>query len=174
MIDATTAVHYDELAARLRITIAAAKRTVQRHRWRRTKDNHGRVLVHVPDEYLARRDDGRRDGRSAGVHDDRHEGCHEGPRDDQHDGSQARDETELLARLSAVQAELVQMAERTGAAESTVTQLRAQLAETQARADELRTDRDRWQRQAEEALRQLGERRPGLIERIAAVLRRAG
>src|SRR5919202_785405 len=130
MTDATTAVHYDELAARLRITMAATKRTVQRHRWRRTKDNHGRVLVHVPDEYLARRDDGRRDGRSAD------------PRDGRQDGRQAGGEAELLARLSAVQAELVEMAQRLGAAEN-----RAGAAE--AIAAELRQDRDVWRARAE-------------------------
>src|SRR3954454_8642170 len=53
----TTALSYEALADRLGITIATAKRTVHRHRWKRTRDNHGKTVVYVPDEYLARRDE---------------------------------------------------------------------------------------------------------------------
>src|SRR5918912_1781962 len=122
----------------MKTSIAATKRTVQRHLWRRTKDNPGRVLVHVPDEYLARRDDGRHAGRSADARDGRHDDS----RDGRQDGRQAGGEAELLARLSAVQAELVEMAQRLGAAEN-----RADAAE--AIADELRQDRDVWRARAE-------------------------
>src|SRR5919199_586971 len=52
---ATTVLTFEDLARRLGVRVETARRMTTRHRWRKTKDNHGRALVHVPDEYLARR-----------------------------------------------------------------------------------------------------------------------
>ena len=52
----TVALGYEELARRLGITMNSVRRTVNRHRWRKVRGNNGRTLIHVPEEYLTRRD----------------------------------------------------------------------------------------------------------------------
>ena len=48
----TLALAYDEIARRLGITIASARRLVHRRRWQKTRSNDGRALVQVPVEFL--------------------------------------------------------------------------------------------------------------------------
>ena len=48
----TLALSYDEIARRLGITIASARRLVHRRRWQKTRSNDGRALVQVPVEFL--------------------------------------------------------------------------------------------------------------------------
>jgi ATP/maltotriose-dependent transcriptional regulator MalT len=55
---------------------------------------------------------------------------------------------------------LIEMARRQGASEAEANALKAQV-------EEVRTERDAWRGQAEEAMRQLAEqRRPGLLARL--------
>jgi hypothetical protein len=167
----TTPLSYEALADRLGITIATAKRTVHRHRWKRTRDNHGKTVVYVPDEYFARRDENfeaaqRTRQRASDGHDPGHVS---GVADGHVSGHISGDV--ILSRLAELQRELAEMARKLGAADNRV-------AAAEAMAAELRQDRDRWaaqaeaaQQQAQEALRQLAERRPGLLARL---FRRAG
>jgi hypothetical protein len=213
---ATTALTYEALADRLGVTVNTVKRMASRHRWRKTRDNHGRALVHVPDDYLAHRDAletaqrARQAAASGHTHSDADGDVNGHVHGDAHGHA-------LLARLATLQAELADLARKLGAAESRadaadvlVAELRtdrdaayareiaererhaaevarlegALVAEADAarsEADALRQDRDHWremavtaQRQADETLRQLTERRPGVIKRITAVLRRFG
>ena len=123
----TVAIGYEELSRRLGITIYSARRITNRHRWHRTRGNDGHTLVHVPVEYLERR--GADDEKP--VH-----------RTDLRTVRQTVIETELLAKLMELQAEMAAQAQRLGAAES-----RADAAE--ALVSELRADRDRWHQAAE-------------------------
>ena len=155
----TTALGYAELARRLGVKTPTARRMANRHRWRKTRDNHGRALVHVPDEYLAQRDNAletvsKTDLETAPL-----------PALETSGGTDPMTVhlATLMTRLGELERELMDTVHKLGVAETEAASMRATV-------EELRADRDRWVEQA----RQLAERRPGLIERIAAVLRRAG
>ena len=124
----TLALSYDELAKRLGITIASSRRLVHRRRWMKAKGNDGRALVQIPVEFLDSRPDDSRSDSPNGHHRDSHQ---DSP-DDSPNGI-----SEVLARLTAAQAELVEMARRLGAAEGEVERLRDHLAFERERAERL-------------------------------------
>ena len=128
----TRALHYDELAKRLGITIASSRRLVHRRRWMKAKGNDGRALVQIPVEFLdSRPDDSRSDNPSDSPNGSQHD-SHQASPDDSPNGI-----SEVLARLTAAQAELVEMARRLGAAEGEVERLRDHLAFEHERAERL-------------------------------------
>ena len=101
---ATVALTYEQLGERLGITVPSVRRMVNRHRWRKARANDGRTLVSVPEEYLAAREAAPMPAlevvpEAAPV---------------------PALEADLVARLTALQAELVEMARRAGAAEALV------------------------------------------------------
>jgi hypothetical protein len=124
----TLALSYDELAKRLGITIASSRRLVHRRRWMKARGNNGRALVQIPVEFLDSRPDDSRSDSPNGHHRDSHQ---DSP-DDSPNGI-----SEVLARLTAAQAELVEMARRLGAAEGEVERLRDHLAFERERAERL-------------------------------------
>ena len=121
----TVALSYGELAARLGITVASARRLVHRRRWTKTKGNDELAVVQVPVEFL----DGRLSDSPNGSQHDSHQ--------DSPDASPGDGVAELLARLTAAHAELVEMARRLGAAEGEVERLRGDLAIERERAERL-------------------------------------
>jgi hypothetical protein len=148
----TVAMTYEELAERLRISVPSARRLVLRRRWRKGRGNDGRSVVQVPEEFLQRRDDSRADV----TPDD----PLTAPPADPVTVAEPAGMADLLARLAAVQDKLIEMARRQGASEAEANALKAQV-------EEVRTERDAWRGQAEEAMRQLAEqRRPGLLARL--------
>jgi hypothetical protein len=52
----TLALSYDEIAGRLGIAVASARRLVHRKKWPKGKGNDGRVIVQVPVEFCEGRD----------------------------------------------------------------------------------------------------------------------
>src|SRR3954471_6663519 len=148
----TVAMTYEELAQRLRISVPSARRLVLRRRWRKGRGNDGKSIVQVPEEFLQRREDSRADDASDDVLID--------AGTDHAAGTEPAGMADLMARLTAAQDQLVEMARRQGASEAEANALKAQV-------EEARTERDAWRRQAEEAMRQLAEqRRPGLLARL--------
>ena len=121
----TVALSYGELATRLGITVASARRLVHRRRWTKTKGNDGLALVQVPVEFL--------DGRPCDSPDGNQHDSHQ----DSPDASPGDNVAELLARLTAAHAELIEMARRLGAAEGEVERLRGDLAIERERAERL-------------------------------------
>jgi len=117
----TVALSYGELAARLGIIVTSARRLVHRRRWTKTKGNDGLAVVQVPVEFL----DGRPSDSPNGSE-------HDSP-----DASPGDGVAELLARLTAAHAELIEMARRLGAAEGEVERLRGDLAIERERAERL-------------------------------------
>ena len=135
----TLALSYDEIASRLGITTASARRLVQRRRWQKGKGNDGRAVVQVPVEFLGRRGDSRQDSPDGEPHDSR-------------SGSPSDSPTvsDLIARLAAAQAALLDTTCRLGMAEGavaalheTVAALKAALASSEDRAAQIRDERDR-------------------------------
>jgi len=120
----TVALSYGELAARLGITVASARRLVHRRRWTKTKGNDGLAVVQVPVEFL--------DGRPSSPNGTQHDSHQDSP-----DASPGDGVAELLARLTAAHAELIEMARRLGAAEGEVERLRGDLAIERERAERL-------------------------------------
>ena len=91
----------------------------------KAKGNDGRALVQVPVEFLdSRPDDDPGDGPNGSQHDS--------PNDSPSDGV-----VEILARLTAAHAELIEMARRLGAAEGEVERLRGNLTFERERAERL-------------------------------------
>jgi hypothetical protein len=127
----TLALSYDEIARRLSITIASARRLVHRRRWQKTRSNDGRALVQVPVEFLdSRPNDVPSDGpggRPNGQHD-----SHRDSPDDSPNGV-----AEVLARLAVLQDELIATTRRLGAAEGELAVLRGNLATERERAERL-------------------------------------
>src|SRR3954454_19875632 len=74
---ATTALTYEELAARTGMSLALARRLVHRRKWRKAKGNDDRAVVQVPDDFL---------DHHKGKHPDAHDGAHHGVHDDDHHG----------------------------------------------------------------------------------------
>jgi hypothetical protein len=119
----TTALSYDDLARRLGVTVASARRLVHRRRWQKSRANDGRALVQVPQEFLDLRSDSHHDD-----HDDSHDGS---PSDSHHpshqgssDASHSDNVAAVLARLTVAQAELVELSRRLGVAEGELEILR--------------------------------------------------
>jgi hypothetical protein len=127
----TVAMTYDALAARLGISVASARRLVQRRRWTKSVGNDGRAVVMVPVEFLAERDNDK--GRDAATG---HEDIDPAVVTDPPTAAGTDLTTDLVARLTAVQAEMAEMARKLGTAEG---ELRA----TQAERDHLRELLDR-------------------------------
>jgi hypothetical protein len=118
----TRALSYDEIADEFGIEVASARRLVHRKRWAKTRGNDGRAIVQVPTEFFERRPhDSPRD-----EPDDRH---NDSPDDSPSDSPVS----EVLTRLAAAQAELVEMARRLGVAEGELEVLRPE----RERADRL-------------------------------------
>ncbi len=156
----TVAISYEELSRRTGITIHSARRITNRHRWRKTRGNDGRTLVHVPVEYLEKHDADSRKPAQETV-----------PETVPLTVQGTVLETEILVKLERLQAELVELARKLGASET-------ETASAKAMLDELRADRDAWraqaetaQQQAQQMLQRLTERKPGLFARL---FRRAG
>ena len=150
----TTALRYDELAHRLGIKVPTARRMANKHRWRKTKDNHGRALVHVPEEYFARRAETlEAPPRASASGSAPMPGLMPAPGPDPVPAHMAA----LMARLEVLEHELMDAVQRLGAAEGA---LRV-----------VTDDRDRWHAMAEALQRQLAERRPGWLSRL---FRKAG
>jgi chromosome segregation ATPase len=137
----TVALGYEELARRLGITMNSVRRTVNRHRWRKVRGNNGRTLIHVPEEYLARRDAER--GASETATGTAPEAVHE-------IATETVPVAELIEQLAALQAEMAALAQRlataegrAGTAEAKAEGLEAVLAVERRQASELRAERDR-------------------------------
>ena len=101
---ATVALTYEQIGQRLGITVPSVRRMVNRHRWRKARANDGRTLVSVPEEYLAAREAAPMPGLEAAPE----------------AAPVPALEADLVARLAALQADLVEMARRAGAAEALV------------------------------------------------------
>jgi hypothetical protein len=168
----TIALGYEELAVRARISVQSARRIARRHRWRKVRGNNGHALVHVPVEYLQRRDaDIRADSDDPVRPDVPSDVRADIPPDVPIPVPLAVREAEILARLDRMQAELVEMARRLGASDALVAELRAdrdtwkaqadawraQAETAQQRQDELRADRDTRRAQAERLVAVEGE-----------------
>ncbi len=136
----TLALSYDQIAAKLGIAPASARRLVHRKKWRKTKGNDGRAIIQVPADVF----EGHGDGPNGDHHDnpnDEQHGSHDGGH---YDGPRTAMMTDgalstVLEQLRTAQAELVEMAHRLGAAENEAATLRA--------------DRDRWASMAQELAR---------------------
>lgn len=63
------ALTYTQLAERMGVKLTSARKTVQRHKWQRTKGNDGLVLIQVPIEALPAPRDSRTDSPSDGPRD---------------------------------------------------------------------------------------------------------
>ena len=153
----TVALTYDELAARARISDPSARRIVNKRRWKKIRGNDGRALIHVPVQYLEQRSTASGKAAPGAVP----------PPDPMMVPPPVPmpvpppgPDAELLARLDRMQAELVEMAQQLGGANTELVGMKAAM-------DELRQDRDKWREMAE----RLSERRPGLFARL---FRRAG
>ena len=149
---------YSELAAVLGCSPAAARAKAMRKRWRRQVGNDRQARVLLPEDAELR---GARDP-TAQVHVPR-----------LHTRAAVRtpeQEAELLERLERLQSAMAALAQKFAAAEALTERLGAAEGELKA----VKEDRDHWRALAERLTERLAERRPGLIERLAAVLRRAG
>jgi hypothetical protein len=116
---------FGEFAAARGINRASAIRTIRRKRWRRQKDNHGTVRALIPADWQT---------PSPDHPDDQPEGDPHDRPDDRHP-----DHADLLPQALA-------------ALENAVTGLREQLTAADARADELRVERDAARADAKTAL----------------------
>src|SRR5215207_9332352 len=125
----TTALTYEELAARTGMSLASARRLVHRRKWRKAKGNDGRAVVQVPDDFLEHHQ-GKHSGIHDGVHHDGHDGAHDG-----HSALRAAPPAmmaDIMARLAAAQDSLVEMARKLGAADNEIAALRAQVDDVRA------------------------------------------
>ena len=120
---------YQELVEAMGCSAAAARALVLHRRWRQQTDNHGLARVLVPDGEDLSLMRARPDAPETHAH----------------------TAAEWLAHLAVLQAELVTLAQRAGAAEALVVELRA--------------DRDAWRAQAER-LAQSQQQHPGFFARL--------
>ncbi len=152
---ATTVLTFEDLARRLGVRVETARRMTTRHRWRKTKDNHGRALVHVPDEYLARRltEQETAPGTSPGT------GPETSPKTAPGTEPRTAPETAhvaaLMARLEALERELMDAVHKLGAAEERAEGLRAVLNVEQRRCEEIAARAERIERERGQALEHL-------------------
>ena len=159
-----------DAAVRLGVSTDTVRRKLKRGHLRATRDNHGQWWIELPAD--------------AAPATPKQRAAYEPMRD-----AEALLLEELRNQIGRLRSDLDaayarEVAERERHAAEIARLESALVAEAdsaRSEADALRQDRDRWhqtaeaaQRQAEEVLRQLTARRPGLIERFAAVLRRAG
>src|SRR3954453_1845699 len=100
----TLALSYDEIARRLGITTASARRLVHRRRWPKSRGNDHRAVIQVPADFFERRSDSLRDSP-----DDAPSDSHTDSHTDSPSGapSGAPIVSDLLARLATAQAELI-------------------------------------------------------------------
>jgi hypothetical protein len=149
----TVAMSYDDLAARLGISVPSARRLVQRRRWSKSLGNGGKAVVQVPEDFLSQRDatdDGQDDTTTATPTDVAADVETTTPTVAPPDIT-----TDLVARLTAVQAEMAEMARRLGTAEG---ELRAVREER----DHLRQMLDRYGHLIEQQTRPWWRRVVGL------------
>jgi len=142
----TTALTYEELAARTGMSLASARRLVHRRKWRKAKGNDGRAVVQVPDDFLEHHQGKHRDDRDGGHH-DVPSGSHNGANAFANPSAMMAD---IMARLAAAQDDVVGMARKLGAADNEIAALRAQIDEVRGARDDARVERDRWAAQAEQ------------------------
>jgi hypothetical protein len=143
---------FAELAATRGITRASAIRMVRRKRWRRMQDNQGRALTLVPEEWLARPDDGPED-HPEGSATERHP---DGPGDTGlfHAKALATLETAVVAltnqlakadaRVADTEGRLTQTAARLADAETRANEARAEAAAAQGRVERLEAEQRTW------------------------------
>ena len=143
---------YHELAEALGCSFVAAKSRAKRARWRRQTGNDGLARVLLPEGTELRPVRPRTATGSAPGPTPR-TAAESAP------GSHPRTETELLARLERLQAELMDAVRKLGAAEGELTALKTQVSY-------LREDRDVWRQAAQDAQRHLAERRPGWLAQL--------
>src|SRR4051812_26821066 len=143
----TTALTYEELAARTGMSLASARRLVHRRKWRKAKGNDGRAVVQVPNDFLE---------HHQGKHCDSHDGGHhDAPSGSHNDANALRANpsammADIMARLAAAQDDVVGMARKLGAADNEITALKAQIGEAREAREDARAERDRWAAQAEQ------------------------
>ena len=140
----TVPLTYEAIAEQLGITLLSARRMVYRHRWRRIRDNVGRALVHVPEEFLAQRQ-----SREPATVTDAATAVAASTVVDTVATAVTDTAADAVARLAELQAELIDMAHRlataegrAGAAEAQIEGLRAVLEVERRQAGELRRERD--------------------------------
>src|SRR5215207_2902862 len=148
----TTALTYEELAARTGMSLASARRLVHRRKWRKAKGNDGRAVVQVPDDFLEHHQGKHRDAQD-GVNHDGHDGDHSGHHALRADPSAMM--ADIMARLAVAQDGLVEMARKLGAADNEIAALRTQVNDSRAARDDARAERDRWAAIAEANQRQI-------------------
>jgi predicted nucleic acid-binding Zn-ribbon protein len=128
------------LAHRAGISLLSARRITHRHKWRKIRGNDGRTLVHVPIEYLEKRDADSQKPVASTV-------TSTADTTVTPTVTSTVDMTEIVSRLDRLQAEMIEMAKKLGASEAETTAAKAAL-------DELRQDRDHWRQMAETAQQQ--------------------
>ena len=157
---------YAEIAERMGKSAEAARQRAIRKRWRRQVGNDGLARVFVP-----------ADVELTPVR-TRNEQASERPKSGRADPVQTPSvESELLARLAAVQDELVAMAQKLATAEARAGIAEAEIASAKSAMDELRQDRDVWRARAErlttaEGRADAAEERAGGLQAILDVERR--
>ena len=158
---ATTVLTFEDLARRLGVRVETARRMTTRHRWRKTKDNHGRALVHVPDEYLARRltEQETAPGTSPGTGPETAPGTEPG----------TAHLAALMARLEALERELMDAVHKLGAAEERAEGLRAVLDVEQRRCEEIAARAERVERERDRALERLEQAQAAHVDELLAL-----
>jgi hypothetical protein len=137
----TIALSYDELADRLGITVASARRLVLRRRWSKGKGNDGRAIVQVPTDFLERRSDSLSDSPADDTPDTATTALATVLPTNQEPGTEARALLDLLqARVAELDSEVKELRPRAARADV----LEAQLEAEKRRGEELKADRDRW------------------------------
>jgi hypothetical protein len=148
----TLALSYDELADRLGITVASARRLVLRRRWSKGRGNDGRAIVQVPEEFLERRSD----SPSGSPADDTPDAV--APVAPAVVATDPEPSADARALLDMLQSRVAELDSEVKEARATVTALTAELSAKTTRAevldallqaekrrgDELAADRDRW------------------------------
>src|SRR5919199_167810 len=151
----TIALSYEDLAARIGVTVASVRRMAYRHRWHKTRGNDGRTLVHVPDEYFSKRD-----SVLGACHKTGHEAE---PKTD----PMASQMAALVAQLAAIRDELSGMAQRLAASEARASASEAVLDVERQRINELRQERDELRTERDNALERLN-RNIDRLDRVQA------
>ena len=166
---ATTVLTFEDLARRLGVRVETARRMTTRHRWRKTKDNHGRALVHVPDEYLARRltEQETAPGTSPGTGPETSPKT--APGTEPRTAPEAAHLAALMARLEALERELMDAVHKLGAAEERAEGLRAVLDVEQRRCEEIAARAERVEREYDRALEQLEQAQAAHVDDLLAL-----
>jgi hypothetical protein len=150
----TVAMTYEDLAEKLGITVASARRLVLRRHWTKTRGNDGRAVIQVPDEFLQRRDDERDDSPDDATPDDADDDATSvtppTPVSDAAIAAMSAAVADVMTRLATAQDQIVDLARKVGASEGELTALRGQVGD-------LRQERDKWAGLAEAHQKQLAD-----------------